>query len=166
MWKEAYTQGKENLQLPSIVETRHAFQIFAPRASSRRFCFFIDGLDEYDGDYRQAIALIQSLSGHSNVKVIGSSRPITPCYNAFHKHPSLQLQALNRRDIETYVTEHISAHIRINASIQIHSGQIEEIYLSLVANSQGVFLWVVLACRAILDNFCGWQYCCRTTQSC
>lgn len=40
-----------------------------------RFCFFIDGLDEYDGDHEDVIQLLHDLARGKNVKICASSRP-------------------------------------------------------------------------------------------
>jgi hypothetical protein len=58
MWKELY--DRDDASLPSVAETRYAFQTIATRASTlSKFCLFIDGLDEYVGDYRDGIAFIR-----------------------------------------------------------------------------------------------------------
>ena len=44
-----------------------------------KFCFFVDGLDEYDGDDEDTIALLQELTSSPSVKICISSRP----WNAF-----------------------------------------------------------------------------------
>ena len=40
-----------------------------------RFCFFIDGLDEFDGDHRDLIDAIRSFGKSPFVKICVSSRP-------------------------------------------------------------------------------------------
>lgn len=40
-----------------------------------KFCFFIDGLDEYDGDHRDLITLIQHFTSSGDIKSCVSSRP-------------------------------------------------------------------------------------------
>lgn len=43
--------------------------------SKDHICFFIDGLDEHDGDYMSLLDLILQIHGTSNVKICLSSRP-------------------------------------------------------------------------------------------
>lgn len=43
--------------------------------SKIRFCFFIDGLDEYDGKPSEILPLIELLKSYPNVKMCVSSRP-------------------------------------------------------------------------------------------
>ena len=38
-------------------------------------CFFIDGLDEYDGDHVELIRLLQDFSQPNNIKICASNRP-------------------------------------------------------------------------------------------
>jgi hypothetical protein len=42
---------------------------------SMRFCFFIDGLDEYGGEHTDIIRIIQSLAASPSIKFCVSSRP-------------------------------------------------------------------------------------------
>jgi len=40
-----------------------------------RFCFFIDGLDEFDGDHQELVELLYTISTSPNVKICAASRP-------------------------------------------------------------------------------------------
>lgn len=61
MWKELNIT-KNTVSLPSLAEMRQAFRIVAAKASSfGKFCFLIDGLDEFTGEYHDAISFIQDL---------------------------------------------------------------------------------------------------------
>lgn len=43
--------------------------------TSIRFCFFIDGLDEFDSEPRDLLSVIRDLSDSPSIKVCASSRP-------------------------------------------------------------------------------------------
>lgn len=74
--KEPWSLGEliEAFQNISLNENRNS-------ALSAKYCFFIDGLDEYGGDGEQTVhcddlvALIQRLANLANVKICISSRP-------------------------------------------------------------------------------------------
>ncbi|KAJ8126063.1 hypothetical protein O1611_g7575 [Lasiodiplodia mahajangana] len=52
------------------------FKQIARRTSlDTKFCFFIDGLDEYDGDEKDIIRLLQELLSSKHIKICASSRP-------------------------------------------------------------------------------------------
>jgi hypothetical protein len=42
---------------------------------STKFCFFVDGLDEYEGDHRDIIQIMDVLSASTKMKICVSSRP-------------------------------------------------------------------------------------------
>ena len=73
----------------------------------KRACFFIDGLDEYDGDHVELIRLLQDFSRPNNIKICASSRPWNVFGTAFGggSCPMLRLQDLTRNDITLYVRE-------------------------------------------------------------
>lgn len=73
--------------------------------SGIRFCFFIDGLDEYEGSPDVMVELARVLRSLPNLKVCVSSRD----WNNFEaefcesKSQKLYMQDFNRKDIERYV---------------------------------------------------------------
>ena len=88
MWREAYGADEGDLSLPSSAEMRQVFEMLgSSQDNSRKFCFFIDGLDEYSGNYMDGIAFLERLSASPNIKVIVSSRPIPACVEAFSGLP-------------------------------------------------------------------------------
>jgi hypothetical protein len=50
---------------------------------STKFCFFIDGLDEYSGDEEETLRLMLDISSSSNIKICVSSRPWNTFLDAF-----------------------------------------------------------------------------------
>lgn len=152
MWREAQGVDEPNLELPSIKEMEAAFYKLR-NCSGFRFCFFIDGLDEYLGDYSQAVAFIQMLTSNPNVKVVVSSRPIPACVDAFSDSSKLSLQDLNRSDIEAYVNDRLRDHRYLQNLSQSDQEAVSSILEELVRKSSGVFLWIFLACQSLLEGF-------------
>lgn len=66
-----------------------------------RFCFFVDGVDEYKGDHTEVIRILKKLASNSDIKVCFSSRP----WNVFNKGygenfgRKLELEHLTQGDI-------------------------------------------------------------------
>jgi hypothetical protein len=71
--------------------------------TSARFCFFVDGLDEYHGNHQDLILLLNKLSTSSSIKFCVSSRPWNVFADAFQSYPQLKLEDLTAKDIKTYV---------------------------------------------------------------
>ena len=153
MWREAHNAGKANLELPSPGEIKEAFSKLKSEITKDKFCFFIDGLDEYAGNPMSGIAFINSLVSSGNIKVLVSSRPLPACVQAFSSRPKLQLQDLTRDDIKTYVDDTIGSHPHVQDLITMEPQSIKRILEDLVNKASGVFLWVVLACRSLLEGF-------------
>lgn len=162
MWREAHKDGgptgrtsletqASNLDPPTEEEMMLAF----PRLKAHTraaFCFFIDGLDEYSGDPFRLITFLEKLVS-DNIKAVVSSRPIPSCFQAFSQGPQLRLQDLTRNDIKTYVHDTIALHPHIETITGMDSTIVDRIQGELTAKASGVFLWVVLACRSLIQGF-------------
>ncbi|KAM7214509.1 Prion-inhibition and propagation domain containing protein [Rhypophila decipiens] len=160
MWREVYgydgrTRHTEDIDPPSDAELAIALDALPDSLKDRplRFCFFIDGLDEYEGDYQNGIDFLNKLSRSPQIKIMVSSRPIPPCVTAFSTWPKLRLQELNSRDILQYIDDTLGSHPRTEVLRRRDPSGIAEIMQKLMARANGVFLWVVLACRSLHDGF-------------
>ena len=117
---------------------------------STKFCFFIDGLDEFSGDHVRLISLLQSLVVGRHIKVCVSSRPWVVFEDALGCAPCLRLEDLTYSDIQRYV--HYNFHQNPDFSKLEHrepeyaSRLLEEI----VRKAAGVFLWVNLVTTSLL----------------
>ncbi|KAL5381575.1 hypothetical protein DPSP01_007027 [Paraphaeosphaeria sporulosa] len=116
------------------------------------FCMFIDGLDEYRGDQDDLIKTISFLEC-LNVKLCIASRPWNIFKDAYGNKPhcQLRLEDLNKKDIQRYVQDHLGTrHDFQNLRDMDH--QANEILDEIVEKSQGVFLWVHLVVRSLVDG--------------
>jgi hypothetical protein len=68
---------------------------------------FIDGIDEYKGDYFELLGIFSSIESSSCAKAVLSSRPTPECIAAFSHCQSLRLQDLTRDDIRFYVDQQL-----------------------------------------------------------
>jgi hypothetical protein len=120
--------------------------------SSARFCFFIDGLDEYSGKHQDLILLLNTLSKSPSIKICVSSRPWNVFVQAFGAHgQELKLEDLTRDDIREYVQRRFeeSAKFRQLRSKSFASSKIID---DIVERARGVFLWVSLVVEALLHG--------------
>ncbi|OTB12976.1 hypothetical protein K445DRAFT_320477 [Daldinia sp. EC12] len=122
-----------------------------------RFCFFIDGMDEYEEDKTELANLvgrIQSLASLHNLKLCVSSRPWSMFADAFGQNPELTLKVedLTRDDIRQYISDKFEENkqfVRLRDTDPIAQGLVEEI----CQRAKGVFLWVYLVVRDLLIGF-------------
>lgn len=156
IWMEACSSDIE-ISAPSAAELQEAFEKMGTlRCQHRKFCFLVDGLDEYFGKPADGVRFLRKLAMNSNVKILVSSKPIQPCVQAFSANPKLFLQDLTYRDIDTYVDQVIGTHEHVQNLRARFPNCFVDLRLNLTNKAEGVFLWVVLACRSVregLDNF-------------
>ncbi|RYP04282.1 hypothetical protein DL764_004545 [Monosporascus ibericus] len=158
MWREAHRADASDLSLPSAPEMVQAFCNLRAETTKARFCFFIDGLDEYSGHLARGIDFVRDLATGNTIKVIVSSRPVTSCFQAFSHKPNLQLQELTKDDIKVYVNDTVGSHPYMEDLQAADPTAVGSILEAIVYKASGVFLWVVLACRSLLDGFDAFDY--------
>ena len=118
------------------------------------FTFFIDGLDEYEGEYSQLIGVIQELAEHPNMKICASSRPYYAFKDAFGQFPKhhLILENFTETDIRAYVLLHFGKNPRFETLRDVDA-RYSDFIQEVTDKAQGVFLWVVLVVRSLLKGF-------------
>ncbi|RFU30268.1 hypothetical protein B7463_g6064, partial [Scytalidium lignicola] len=117
------------------------------------FCFFIDGLDEYNGSHIELIKVLQDLVTGLNVKICLSSRPWNIFEHAFGKDivSKVYVQDLNKEDIKAYVEQKLEEQPDFQELASREEGA-AELVSDLIGKAQGVFLWVYLVVRSLLDG--------------
>ena len=117
-------------------------------------CFFIDGLDEYDGDHKELIRLLRSFSAPKNIKICVSSRPWNVFLRAFGTefHTMLRLEDLTRKDITLYVRGTLEQNDLFNQLRERENAHCADLVNEVVSKAQGVFLWVFLVVRSLLTG--------------
>ena len=124
--------------------------------SSVRYCFFIDGLDEYDGQHSELVELIIGLLDTRSIKFCLSSRPWNVFESAFNGKDvrKVYLEDLNKPDIELFVKNKLVDRADF-VRYQKRDSRCNAITKEVVEKAQGVFLWVFLVVRSLaegLDN--------------
>lgn len=118
-----------------------------------KFCFFIDGLDEYEGKPGDIIRLVELLKSTLQVKICVSSRPWNEFEKDFgqDKSKKLYMQDLTREDIELYVRDILENDFGFQELKQRDSHCLDLIQ-NVVDAAKGVFLWVFLVVRSLLEG--------------
>lgn len=156
-------------QLPSAVRDypRHAWSLRRLQDAVRRLvemedlqlkiCLFIDGLDEFEGnddqnDRQYLIELFRSLASSPSIKICLSSRPLLIFEESFRESPGLRLQDLTSGDIRRFVTDRLSNNSRMRQIADNEPLQRHDFEKEICKKAQGVFLWVKLVVRSLLDG--------------
>ncbi|KAK8108438.1 hypothetical protein PG984_014239 [Apiospora sp. TS-2023a] len=134
----------------------HIYQRIATQNVPLKFCFFVDGLDEFQEERRSHLDLIKFLKQlelSSDIKLCVSSRPWTVFVDEFGSKPewTLKLEDLTRDDIQQYVSEKLKEHPQFNILAQMNTDYLRVVD-AVVERAQGVFLWVYLAVRTLLQG--------------
>ncbi|KAH8769422.1 hypothetical protein F5882DRAFT_508227 [Hyaloscypha sp. PMI_1271] len=138
----------ESWTLPRLIQTfEHLFQ---QAGDDSRFCLFVDGLDEYNGDPFNIINLFTNISKLPNVKLCVSSRPIYEFVNAFRSYPTLRLQDLSFNDIKQYVDDELGANDLMRKLHYTEPQEAPKLSLEIIDKADGVFLWVKLVVISLL----------------
>jgi hypothetical protein len=123
------------------------FLLQAPE-TKMRLCLFVDGLDEFDGDHRDLIDAIRSLSKSPFIKICVSSRP----WGSFRREYGsddrvhVTLHTLTKRDIDTYIATKLETAAQAAPGVHCTCG-LKRLGNAVYARSEGVFLWVSLAVK-------------------
>ncbi|KAF5534117.1 hypothetical protein FMEXI_11463 [Fusarium mexicanum] len=124
---------------------------------SANICFFIDGLDEFDGDHVQIIDFFKGLTSKydgKSLKLCLSSRPWDVFERAFGTSvPNTKLQDLSYDDMYRYATDTLKADKQIRRLMKQNPESTHLLITTVVEQANGVFLWVRLAVERMLVAF-------------
>lgn len=131
-------------------ELKEALRLVLEKTSlSTKFCFFIDGLDEYNGDVQDVIDIVQSLGTSDHIKICASSRPWIEFKNSFAgPQKTLILQGFTRDEMVAFLRDKIAGNANFK-SLKSIDPTCEEIIDEIAARAKGVWLWVFLVSRDI-----------------
>ncbi|TVY41183.1 hypothetical protein LSUB1_G001515 [Lachnellula subtilissima] len=134
--------------LPKLSE---AFdRLVCTQSDGLKFCLFIDGLDEYEGDCFDVIKTFTKISQSSSVKVCLSSRPLFDFVAAFQACQSLRLQDLTLSDIQSYINDELGTNTHMQILREQKPQEAEMLVFEIVNKADGVFLWVKLVVLSLL----------------
>jgi hypothetical protein len=113
------------------------------------FCFFIDGLDEYEGTYQEdpktLVELLNSWTRRAPtaIKICVSSRGYNVFMNAFAEDQRICLHNLTRSDMTQYVLNKLR-HMDLEDRMTLAK--------AIVENAQGMFVWITLVVKRIREQ--------------
>ena len=153
---ERYSSNKADFESWNIEELLETIgRATSWKENNTKFFFFIDGLDEYDGEPSEIIYLLQKLPMSSDIKFCYSSRKWNAFQNEFGedtRDPSrcLYLEDLNTPDIETFVSRKFGEESIFRQYRKKNPQASQKLVASVVTKSEGVFLWVDLVVRSLI----------------
>ncbi|KAI9766435.1 MAG: hypothetical protein M1840_006542 [Geoglossum simile] len=155
-WYDLHAQkGASRVSYPwTREELLDAFdRLVQQKVTSAKFCFFIDGLDEYDGDHREIIDILNKFTTSANIKICLSSRPWNVFEDAYGQDKTLllRLQDLTRNDIRLYVRNKLEENERFTL-LKTKDSRYQDLVEEIVDKADGVFLWVVLVVRSLKEG--------------
>jgi len=157
LWKrlisgESRDPFTENLTTVQLLDTLQTISMHL-NMSRARFCFFIDGLDEYEGNSNDIVRLIELLKSSPQVKMCISSRPWNEFEKAFGQDQSkkLYMQDLTKKDIRLYIRDTLEEDIGFQ-ELKRRDNRSLDLVKDIVDAAQGVFLWVFLVVRSLLEG--------------
>lgn len=116
---------------------------------SRRFCIFIDGLDEYDGEEDDVIHTIKKIASCPNIKICVSSRPWNAFLDEFGDSSyHFAMQDFTESDINEYISQELIGNKLFVECLERDSrfGSTSE---QLTKRAKGVWLWVHLIVKGL-----------------
>ncbi|KAH7313718.1 hypothetical protein B0I35DRAFT_435724 [Stachybotrys elegans] len=149
---DSFESDNERWTLEQLLRT---YKAIATQALGTRFCFFIDGLDEYHDSERKPqdlVRTIRELELSDDVKLCISSRPYPIFDEEFggDRERILRIEAHSLNDIRRYVSDKFEATGNFT-SLEKQDPAYSEFVSEVAERAQGVFLWVVLVV-ASLEN--------------
>ncbi|KAI0439403.1 hypothetical protein F4803DRAFT_568545 [Xylaria telfairii] len=118
-----------------------------------KFCFLIDGLDEFSGDYVDLCQALQSLSKSRQIKLCVSSRPWNVFHDFFGQNPdtTLSIHERTREDIRRFSRNRLESHPRWKTCCMSEDHQYQLIQ-EITDRAEGVFLWAFLVTQSLREG--------------
>ncbi|KAH6617407.1 hypothetical protein F5144DRAFT_586364 [Chaetomium tenue] len=113
---------------------------------------FVDGLDEFAGDHSKLIELVRQFHRHPGFKVCVSSRPWNDFRDAFVSCPQLRMEVLTETDLRIFVEGVAHENVAFMELKDAYPTEAEELLAKVVERACGVFLWVALVMKAVLNS--------------
>lgn len=154
------SQPTHNLDQGEIISLQDSKSLYATfqailsqlAASSAKLCFFIDGLDEYDGKPNDMVEIVKRMSRLNNLKLCVSSREWNEFETEFGRRGNkLYMQDFNSEDITAYVRDTLGNNPDYQ-ELEDDESISEEIQEIIVQNARGVFLWVYLVVDSLQEG--------------
>jgi hypothetical protein len=137
----------------SLEELKQSFlRLLENTSTSSKYCLLVDGLDEFNGNHLELTTFFKETAMIRNVKICVSSRPLLEFDDQLGNFPKLRLQDLTVGDITRFVHDELTAHPRFREISMQETKSAANLVDEIVQMSAGVFLWVSLVVRSILQG--------------
>lgn len=154
LWNKLDDVRGQNVEW-SICQLRKSLEIFAKLSPIEyRFCIFIDGLDEFDGDHSDMVETLLRLSESSHLKLCIASRPWNVFETGFGSEyrQKIYIQDLTHQDILKFTRSRLQWRPRHEPAHSITTDERDRLITSVTGRAQGVFLWVFLVTKYLRDG--------------
>lgn len=134
------------------VKELHAMVFAVLTSYPYHLCIFLDGLDEIcvEDGVNGLMRFVNELRVVPHVKVCVASRPDLPLHTRLSMHQQLRLQDLTRCDMTITVAGMLQAVWDDAKTPEIER---EDIVWRIVSKAEGVFLWIHVTLRSLIDGF-------------
>lgn len=119
------------------------------------FCFFIDGLDEFEEKDRKHTDLATALNEWASgdvIKLCVSSRELGVFLFDLSVTRKIKLQDFTYHDIKTLVHQTLNEHVHFQWLMKEDSDSCKRLLERVTEKAEGVFLWVVLASKQLFEG--------------
>lgn len=118
-----------------------------------KICFFLDGLDEFEGKSKDLVSLIHTIAKQGpDIKFCVASRPWVHFQDAFDTEPYLRLEDLNYNDIKFFVKTRMEDDPGFSRLRQREPEFADQLVENIVSKASGVFLWVHIVVASLLSG--------------
>jgi hypothetical protein len=115
-----------------------------------KFCSFIDGLDEYDGNESEVLPMLQVLSANPHIKICASSRPGRMYEKSLRNDQhAFDIAKFTREDKRQYVLKQLTTSEKFQA-LASSEPKCQDLITDISQHADGVWLWVFLVTRDIV----------------
>lgn len=148
-------------QFPTLHQLKRAFNYLTAEemtdssGAPLKLALLIDGFDEFEAgvlNHSELSKIFTAATESSSFKAILSSRPENVFEYAFRGFPKLRLHYLIRSDVVRYVNDKLRDHPRMQQLASRSPQDTEALVTEIVGAAQGVFLWVRLVVRSLLEG--------------
>ncbi|KAK3902737.1 hypothetical protein C8A05DRAFT_15235 [Staphylotrichum tortipilum] len=118
-----------------------------------KFCFFVDGLDEFDGEHIDFCETLIAMTDSPNLKLCVSSRPWNVFEDALGQEEArkIYIHELTKADIVRYAQDRLHQHPRWRL-LKLHPSRANRLIESIADKARGVFLWVTIVTRLLREG--------------
>ncbi|TEA15451.1 hypothetical protein C8034_v002040 [Colletotrichum sidae] len=149
-WKQAVDGSLLKITAGDVDKALETVLMQPKFVSEHKIAFFIDGLDEFDGDHHQMMKVLldwAKLHG-DNMKLCVSSREWEIFRQRLMSCPKIKLQDITRRDIKSYVNQELSENEDF-VDYALTNPRVLSLVEKLTEKAEGVFLWVKITLRGL-----------------